>query len=263
MEREKTTMLHKIITLFGVLTAGVLMTAAAGSCADGLQMKVSAETVDISTFYNGTTVEVTGAVADGSDVVIEVSGPKTDVHLKEKGKVLGLLWMNKTDVSLENAPADYMIYFPENVTQELIGEKTGVGYEAVEKEITIEPASEDRAFIFGEYVKLMEKSGVYALNEGGVTYGQANDGMKPFSATLDIPSKMKPGSYHIKALAVNQGAVTEQIEQELNLRLTGFPAMISKLAFGNSLLFGIMAVVIAIAAGLIIGTLFKGGGGAH
>jgi hypothetical protein len=109
----------------------------------------------------------------------------------------------------------------------------------------------------------MEKSGVYAMNEGGVVYGPESDGMRPFSATLLVPSKMKPGSYHVKAISVNQGAVTEQVEQELNLQLTGFPAMISKLAFGNSLLFGIMAVIIAIATGLIIGVLFKGGGGAH
>ncbi len=256
-------MLHKIITFWGVLTVGILIAAAPGVTADDLQLLLSTDTINITTFYNGSTLEVTGKVLADNDVVIEVSGPKTDVHLKEKGKVLGLLWMNKNDVSLANAPADYMIYYPANASQELIGQKTGIGYEVVEKEIVIEPADADRAFIFGEYVKLMEKSGVYAMNEGSVTYGPETDGVKPFSATLKIPVKMKPGSYHVKALSIRQGAVTAELDRELSLQLQGFPAMIAKLAFGNSLLFGIMSVVIAIATGLIIGVLFKGGGGAH
>lgn len=263
MEWKKNIMLHKIITFLGVLTVGLLVTATPGFTADELQLLLSTDTINITTFYNGTTLEATGTVPVDSDVVIEVSGPKTDVHLKEKGKVLGLLWMNKNDVSLANAPADYMIYYPENVSQELIGSKTGIGYGVVEKEIVIEPAGADRAFIFGEYVKLMEKSGDYAMNKGGVSYGAEADGVKSFSATLKIPVKMKPGSYHVKVLSVRQGAVTAELNREFTLQLQGFPAMIAKLAFGNSLLFGIMSVVIAIGTGLIIGVLFKGGGGAH
>jgi uncharacterized protein (TIGR02186 family) len=256
-------MRYKIALFAAVLATGLLFSV--GSCLgeDAVQLKLSTDTIDISTFYNGTSLEATGTIPADSDVVLEVSGPKEDVHLKVKGKVMGILWMNKTDVSLENAPADYMLYYPENVTEDIFGPETGIGYEAVEQEITIEPASEDRAFVFREYVKLLEKSGVYAMNEGGVTYGPVADGKKPFSATLNIPSKMKPGEYHVRAITLANNQVTGRIDQPLTLRLTGFPAMISKLAFGSPLLFGIMAVIIAVATGLIIGTIFKGGGGAH
>ncbi len=256
-------MRYKIGFFAAVLVTGLLLTVSSGFCGDAVDLKLSTHTIDISTFYNGTSLEASGTIPADSDVVLEVSGPKEDVHLKLKGKVMGILWMNKTDVSLENAPADYMLYYPENIKDDIFGPETGIGYEAVEQEITIEPASEDRAFVFGEYVKLLEKSGVYAMNEGGVKYGPVADGKKPFSATLNIPSKMKPGEYHVRAIALNGLNVTDRVDQPLKLRLTGFPAMISNLAFGKPLLFGIMAVVIAVATGLIIGTIFKGGGGAH
>jgi uncharacterized protein (TIGR02186 family) len=246
-----------------VLASGLLLFAGNGLCDSNIQLKLSTNTINISTFYNGTTLEATGTVPADSDVVLEVSGPKEDVHLKVKGKVMGVLWMNKTDVSLENAPADYMLYYPENIKEDIFGPETGIGYEAVEEEITIEPDTEDRAFVFKEYVKLLEKSGVYAMNEGGVTYGPVADGKKPFTATLNIPSKMKPGEYHVRAISLKNDSVTGSIDEPLTLQLTGFPKLIANLAFGKPLLFGIMAVVIAIFTGLVIGTLFKGGGGAH
>ena len=263
MDMEKNNMLQKIFTLLVFLAAGLYVSGSVCFAAQGLQMQLAADTINISTFYNGTTLEVSGTAPADADVVLEVSGPKQDVHLKEKGKVLGFLWMNKTDVSLENAPADYMIYTPENAGKDIIGLKTGIGYQSVVRNIVIKPETADKAFIFGEYVKLMEKAGVYAINQGAVKYGSVKDGVKSFSATLIIPSKMSAGKYHVKAFAVQDGAVADQLQTDLTVQLQGFPALISSLAYNHSLLFGIMAVVIAIAAGLFVGVLFKGGGGSH
>jgi len=263
MKRKENGMLPKIIVSLVFLAAGLALTGSGCFAADGLQMQLAEDTINITTFYNGTTLDVSGTAPATADVVLEVSGPKKDVHLKLKGKVLGFLWMNKTDVSLENAPADYMLYTPENTGQDLLSLKTGIGYPALVKNIMVNPETEDKAFIFGEYVKLMEKSGVYAVNNGAVSYGPVQDGMKSFSATLIIPSKMSAGAYQVKAFAIQDDMVTDQIQSDLTVQLQGLPALISSLAYNHSLMFGIMAVVIAIAVGLIIGVLFKGGGGSH
>ena len=228
-----------------------------------LLLELAATTIKISTFYNGTTLEVTGSLPEAADIVLQVSGPKKDVHLKEKGKVAGFLWMNKTDVSLGNTPAVYMVYTPAGPTEKFISPELGTGYKALVKDITIEPESEDKTFIFEEYVKLMQKSGVYAVNEATVGYGEPNNGVKGFSATLTIPSKMSAGSYTVEAIAVKDGAIIGRTHEDLTLELSGLPAAIASLAFGKPLIFGIMAVFIAIATGLIIGVLFRGGGGAH
>ena len=228
-----------------------------------LLMELANTTIKISTFYNGTTLEVTGSIPEDTDVVLQVSGSKKDVHLKEKGKVAGFLWMNKTDVSLENIPAVYMVYTPSGPTANFMNQRIGVGYKALLGDIAISPASEDKDFIFGEYVKLAEESGVYAIHEAAVTYGEPNNGVKGFSATLIIPSKMSAGTYTVEAIAVKNGVATNKTHENLTLELSGLPAYISSMAYGRPLLFGFMAVFIAIATGMIIGVIFRGGGGAH
>ncbi len=251
----------------GVVTVVLASLAWCGLClaADGpLLFDLADNNLKISTFYNGTTLDVTGKVPADHDVVVQVSGPRKDVHLKEKGKVAGFLWMNKTDVSLENTPAVYMIYTPiGRPAAAFLGPHLNVGYKALLRDITISPASADKAFIFAEYVKLMEKSGVYAINEGTVRYGEPNNGMKEFAATLTIPSKMSAGAYKVTALAMHDGVVTNRVDKNLTLELSGLPAVISSMAYGRPLLFGFMAVFIAIGAGLVVGFLFRGGGGAH
>ena len=253
-------MLQKILVFSLVAVTGLFGASAACLAAGSLDLQLAGDTIDITTFYNGTTLEVSGTAPVDTDVVLEVSGAKKDVHLKEKGKVLGVLWMNKTDVSLENAPANYMVYTPDKPVDTLLNPETGIGYQALVNDIVIEPASEDKAFIFGEYVKLMEKAGVYAIYQGTVQYGPVKDGTRSFSATLIVPPKMSAGTYQVRGFALRNGAVVDTAGRDLSVRLQGFPALIHSLAYDRPLLFGIMAVVIAIGAGLGIGVLFKGGG---
>lgn len=261
-------LLKKIIplTLLNLLLALIVIPGLACSSQateEPLLIKLAAKTVKISTFYNGTTLDVTGSVPVANDVVLQVRGPKQDVHLKEKGKVAGFLWMNKTDVSLENIPAVYMLYTPAGATENFIGPELGIGYKALVNDITISPESSDKAFIFGEYVKLMEKAGVYAINEATIHYDEPNDGMKCFSTTLHIPSKMIAGKYIVEAIAVKNGQIKAKTQEVLTLELSGLPAVISSMAYDKPLLYGVMSVFIALAAGLIIGVVFRGGDGAH
>ncbi len=260
---KENTMKQIYVSILTILMVSLVFPWSSRASEEPLLMELAVKTIQISTFYNGTTLEVTGSLPEGADVVLQVSGPKKDVHLKEKGKVAGFLWMNKTDVSLENTPAVYMVYTPAGPVDTFVNPELGIGYKALLADIAISPESADKPFIFGEYVKLMEKSGVYAVNEAAVTYGEPNDGVKGFAVTLTIPSKMSAGDYTVEAIALKDGAAISKVQENLTLELSGLPATISKMAYGSPLLFGIMAVFIALATGLIIGVIFRGGGGAH
>ncbi len=252
-----------IVSFLGAWLLIPVLELSADAAESDVSLELALDTIEISTFYNGTTLEVSGEVAVADDVVLLVSGPREEVHLKEKGKVAGFLWMNKNDVILENTPAVYMVYSPEGSSEKYVSSKLGIGYQALLTDISIIPASADKAFVFGEYVKLMEQSGVYAVHAATVQYGVPENGMKSFKAVLVIPSKMAAGTYRVEAIALKDGAVVDRTRSELTLELTGLPAVISSLAYGRPLLFGFMAVFIAIATGLLIGVVFRGGGGAH
>ncbi len=252
-----------IASFLGALLLVPFLECSADAAMGDVSLELAQDTIEISTFYNGTTLEVSGDVAVDDDVVLLVSGPREEVHLKEKGKVAGFLWMNKKDVILENTPAVYMVYTPEGSSEKLVSTDLGTGYQALLSDISIMPESADKAFIFEEYVKLMEQSGVYAVHAASVQYGTPENGMKSFKVVLVIPSKMKAGTYSVEAIAVKGGVVIDRAQSGLILKLSGLPAVISSLAYERPLLFGFMAVFIAIATGLLIGVVFRGGGGAH
>lgn len=267
-------------TIYGILLCvlAALISSGVSLAASGdPTLQLARTTLQITTFYNGTTLKASGTLPADTDVLLHVIGAKKDVALKVKGKVAGLLWMNKTDVELENAPSVYMVYTPEKVGKDLLLSQLegdaralvkdvamlGIGYKALVKDIAIKPETADKKFVFGEYVKLMEHAGVYGVHNGTVEYGAAKGGKKAFTVTLTIPPKMNAGKYLIEAITIKDGKAVGRASEEITIELSGLPKIIASLAYEHSLLFGIMAVAIAVATGLLIGVLFKGGGGAH
>ncbi len=268
-------MQRKILGLILGILAGLIWGGSVWASAGAVTLRLARTTLYISTFYNGTTLKASGTLPADEDVLLHVIGAKKNVALKVKGKVAGLLWMNKTDVELENTPTVYMVYTPEKVGNDLLLSQLegdakalvkdvamlGVGYKAVVKDIAIKPASADKKFVFGEYVKLMEKAGVYGVHNGAVEYGPVKEGKKQYSVTLTIPPKMNAGKYLVEAITLKDGKPVGRAGQKITIALSGLPKVIASLSYEHSLLFGIMAVAIAVATGLLIGVLFKGGGG--
>ncbi len=254
--------MKKLITLLSIsILAFIGMTQA--SLAAGTSMTIVPAAVEISAFYNGTSVMVKGQIPANAEAVIRLSGAGKELHLKKKGKVGGFLWMNTGDVTLENAPNVYMVYTPKEITDLDNSPARQLSIPALKDRITVAPASEDKDFIVGEFIKLKEKYALYTVNDETVKYGAVSDGTKTFSVKVAIPPRMKQGIYKIDLGVVQDGKLTQITTKELKVKLIGFPAQLSKLAFGKPITHGVMAVLVAIAAGLLMGVIFRGKGGAH
>ena len=125
------------------------------------------------------------------------------------------------------------------------------------------PANEDKEFYFNEFLKLKKHESVYAEFPGKVTYTDQDNGERQFQATLQIPPRMSADDYTIDVFAVQEGRITGQGSKTLQVRMISFPQMLSKLAFNRSLLYGVLSVLVAVAAGLFMGIVFRDKGGAH
>ncbi len=226
----------------------------------GVSLNLKPQEVQIGTFYDGTTVEATGTVPADCQAVVLVRGAGEDVHLKKKGKIGGLLWMNIGDVTFEHTPRVYMIYADADLPPSLDSE---IGFSALKNVIKISPAGENKDFLFKEFVKLKKHSALYTFHANAISYGPAEGGSRSFKVSLIIPPHMHQGSYTVQSFAVRDGHVVGKAAKPMQLKLTGLPAKLSKLAFGHPLLYGIIAAGVALAAGLLIGVLFGSKGGAH
>jgi len=217
---------------------------------------IKPDPVIISTTYHGINLKVKGKLLADTELIIKVIGQRKDTHFKRKGKVWNVLWMNTGDVFFKNLPDLYLVYGG-NVKKSLLKR---IGFEMLKKEIQIEPVK-DRDFLFRELLKLKQKEKLYAIKENAIGYKKIGNGIRAFSCNINLPPKLKPGSYTVELLGIKQGKIVERHTHVFKAQLSGLPKLISFFAFQHSTLYGIAAVLIAVIAGLIIGSIFKGGGG--
>ena len=251
-------MKRNIILLLTCTLFGLASFANNALAENNINLDLSPAIVKISAFYNGTTVQVTGKIPAAAEAVIRVSGSGEELHLKKKGKVGGLLWMNTGDVTFENAPNVVMLFTPKAITDLAASPVSPFSLEALKEKIEVLPATEDKDFLFGEFLKMKQKDGLYILNKDAIQYGERED----VKAAL-FENRMKPGSYNVELAVAQDGHLNGITSKELKIEMIGFPEQLTKLAFGKPLFYGIMAVLIAIAAGLFTGIVFKDRGGAH
>ena len=252
-------------TMTTILGTGLLLLALTTfAAAAPVELKLDKSTIEIGTFYNGTTVQAAGTVPAGSEAVVRVLGKDEELHLKKKGKVGGLLWMNTGDLTIEHAPRIYMLYGAASAEAVLADPKLGVSLDSLRDKVKILPEDEDQKFFFNEFIKMKKHDAVYAEFPGSVTYKDQAGGDRQFQVNLQIPPRMGEDDYSIEVLAVRDGQIIGQAASGLQVKMVGFPEQLSRLAFQRSLLYGVLSVLIAVAGGFFMGALFSGkGGGAH
>jgi len=231
---------------------------------DDVNLSLDRSTVEISTFYSGTEIEASGSVPAGTEIAIVVSGKPEDLHVKKKGKIGGLLWMNVGDLSFENVPRVYMIYTSDGARDASEAAGLDFSFPALESRVRIEPEGADKHFLFGEFLKLEKKNGVYADYPGAISMTDEGADVREFKTKLIIPSRMVQGDYQVTTYAIRDNGIVGKSEDTLGVTQVGFPEKLSELAFGHGLTYGILSVLVALGAGILMGAIFRDKeGGAH
>jgi uncharacterized protein (TIGR02186 family) len=233
-----------------------------------LAVIVSPSNIAIGTTYNGGDVSVSGTLPKDAEVLIRVRGKRGGEHFKKKGKAFNFLWMNMGTVEMNNVPS-LMLLAPSDELVWLMTHKPetwqqmGLGFEALKRELEITPDGQDRQMLVDEFLKLKKHDGVYGIQPRTIHYEEKGTA-KAFHANVHLPSALLPGVYTLETFAIRDGQVLARDEQPIEAKMIGMPAFLSDLAYGHGLLYGVLAVLVAIGAGLLIGYLFKGdGGGGH
>lgn len=240
----------------------ILLAAAAAPLAardSGIDFTAQPGSIDIHALYNGTSLHVEGRVPEGSQVVLRFVGASEDVRMKEKGKALGLLWMNMNTLHFGNVPKVCLIDSSAPLKDMgLAGAKLGL--EGLADNISIDPPSADRKALLPELLLLKGQEGLFRQESSAVKLGEKHDGMQAFSAVLAIPSRLSPGTYSVEVFAVKDGVVQAQSAKSVDAKLIGVPALMADLAFNHGAWYGILASIIAILGGLAIGLVFQSKG---
>ncbi len=235
----------------------VLWLPTLGAGDQGLEVKLSPNLVEIGVFFGGTTVSLEGQAPAGSQVAVVMQGPLQTSRFKRKEHTLGLFWMNHGEVVFRRIPSVYLIYTSAGVSPQM-GDQGNFGYRAVEHTAQISPV-QDQDFLFGEFVKLKEEAGLYTWQKGKVELNPEGH----FRTTLFIAPRMPIGEYHLRVLALGPRGVLAERGLTLKVRETRILEQLSNLARNHGLLYGILAVLAAIGAGLLMDLIFGTKKGLH
>lgn len=232
-----------------------------------LQVAPFPEMIPIGTFYDGTRLPISGSLPADCDVVLRLIGDEAPLKMKIKRKVFGLLWMNRDTVTFGSVPETFLLYTPPKFAESLNAMPKDapvrqLDLTALASRISVAPSTAENAMLVNELLRLKEKEKIYGVSDT-LKYAAPAEGRKNFEADIALPPKLRPGVYKVEACLIQNGTIIERYEHPLKVALDSFPKVLSSLAFGHGALYGVLATLIAVVAGLLTGVLFKGGKGAH
>ena len=235
--------------------------------AQALTCSVAPNTIPITFSYHGAQLKITGQSADPDDLIVTITSEPVDTALKYKEKVGGLVWMKKGTLEFKGAPRIYMLHSTAALDR-ILGaaerEQHLLGYDALRGHIRIEDSTGSPAEgkWFDEYLKFKKEEKVYDIQEGTVVRKHGEEG-NTYQVEVAWPYQAPPGIYTVEVFAAREGKVVDRASTKFEVKSVGVTAALSKMAFNQPGLYGIMAVVFALLAGLAVGAIFKKGGGSH
>lgn len=206
--------------------------------------------IAITTAFAGTEVLLFGALEEpGSEVVVLVKGPLGEQVVRRKSRV-GPIWLNTREVAFKGTPA-YLALAASRPLEQLVPPAERARYQLGAEHLPLEPIgaaglserelSEFRAALTRNKVR----QGLWAADLGKVSFL----GDRLFRTTLAFPANVPPGTYQVQVLEVRDGVVTSAQSSALAISKVGLEADLYNFARLQPALYGLSAIVIAIAAG--------------
>jgi uncharacterized protein (TIGR02186 family) len=242
-----------------------LLGLALGAQARAEGVSVDPALVKIGFFYGGRRIIVRADLAAAADALVLVTGQSKDLTLQKKGKRAGVLWMNVGEVKYQDVPAIFIIRASRPLPMlappdEL--KRLGLGYDALEDQVTA-GADQDARGLYPDLLKLKQKEKLFSVSDDGVRMIGSAAAARQVEASFFLPPKAPRGDYRVKVFAFKDGKGALAGEGALTLQFSSGVQFVYDIARNHGLIYGILAAVIAIIAGLATGFIFGGKGETH
>lgn len=215
------------------------------------------------------TVTITGPCPEKSEVILKVVSPTRDFKLNKAGKGLGFIWIPVGHAEIKDIPVMYAILSSADISGILPPaeqEKTGLdqGFKEIYETATIrfehEPSQHEIANLHREYVsgliKIFRTGGLYLREEGVVKISGCQ-----FQARFAHPTGAPLGEYTVLCYAVHDGKARLMARGSFLVQSSGIVKWLSYHASASPAIYGIIAALIAIMAGVFVGVIFRRGTG--
>ncbi len=215
------------------------------------------------------TMTITGPCPEGCQIVLKIVSPVRDFRLNKSGKGLGLVWLPVGHAEIKEIPVMYQVLSSANISSILSpAEQEAAGltsdfkevYEQCKIRFEKDLPHNEIAGLRQEYVsgliKIFKDGGLYQRHEEAV---QINGSQ--FSVQSVYPAGAPLGEYKIFCYAVQDGKARLIFQDKFLIKSGALAQWLAYHAQTSPVIYGSLAAVIAVAAGLLVGVIFRKSGG--
>lgn len=224
---------------------------------------LSQESIGITASFDGSEILIYGAVKrfapepEGPplEVIVTLEGPSAPVTVRRKSREAGI-WVNTQSVGVAAAPTFYAVATTHALA--LILDPAEDVVQRISVPLAVRsfagPLEVDDAVPFTEaLLRIRATEGIYQLNQGGVTL--VEDTL--FRADFKLPANLTEGDYKTRIFLLRGGKVIDQHRAAIPVRKVGLERWLFVQSREQSLLYGLMSLVLAVTAGWAAAALFR------
>jgi len=250
------------------LSIFVLLLALLSARAESIQMGVSVDMVPVASDFNGTDIVIFGsiegadptALARGEyDIALKVEGVLEEVIVRRKKRIAGI-WINNAKHEYTNVPSFYSVLSSralEEIADVEILRRESLGIDNLGAHPSVQG---DLAFVLmeGEFSDALKR--IRTRDELFAEYDNKLDKLSPtlFRATLSLPPNVPIGEHKVTSYLFRDGEmVASNNQSKFSVGKVGFERWIYNLAHNHSLIYGLLAVFVAIFTGWAANAVFR------
>ncbi len=244
----------RVLTFLAFVVA-LLVPAITQATEEQVVLGLSRDRVAITANFDGSDILIFGAIkretpipdGDPLQVIVAVSGPSAPVLVRRKEKKLGI-WVNADSVLVDSAPSFYAVAtsspFHEAISDtEDLRHKISItrAIRSVGADMNIQNAQD-----FAEaVVRIRANDALYSIRENTV----AVDEQTLFRTEIDMPANLTEGNYSARIFLTRGGKVVSTYETTIDVQKVGLERFLFNLSREQPIVYGLMSLAIAIAAG--------------
>lgn len=233
--------------------------ASAQRVAPQLVPDVSQRVVDIKFSFTGAELLLFGAILypggrvpeQPADIIVVLKGPSQAITIREKQKIAGI-WVNADSIDFRSAPSFYAVASSKPIAK-LVDQRTAAIYEMGLDKLQLSPSSINDTEEIDRFAAglndLKQRAGVYVQSPGSV---EITDGVL-YRARLPLSARVVTGTYTAETFLVQNGRVLAAAVREIEVRKTGFERLIGQFAQDHDIIYGLIAIALAVLMGLFAG----------
>ncbi|MGX0974472.1 uncharacterized protein (TIGR02186 family) [Roseovarius sp. MBR-51] len=222
--------------------------------AEEVVLGLSKAKVAITATFEGSEILIFGAVKREApipdvpmDVVITVAGPSEPVTVRRKDRRFGI-WVNTDMVVLDAAPSFYAVATTgplDKVMSDTEDLRHRVSIPRAIRSVGAASMAEDAERFTDALIRIRRDQGAYAMREGAVVLDQET----LFRGAIQLPANLTEGEYLTRIFLTREGRVVSQFETVIDVQKVGLERWLYTLSRQKPLVYGLMSLAIAIAAG--------------